>query len=121
MAMTGKRGRWAVVLLVGLVAPTAATAGPFFGDWSWHWHQDPDCPRGLYSPLHYWTTGLFRVRSYCHPSNLDQYPPGPATPVPIPIDVIPYPCRTTPPAPAIPYADPTAYFGRPAAMPSALP
>jgi hypothetical protein len=113
--MRGKRGRWwtALVVLLGMLGPSQAQAGPFFGDWSWCWHQAKDCPRGQYSPLHYWAPDIYRVRACIHPSNLDQYPPGPFPPVLPSYLFIKYPCRSVPPMPSPPYADPAAYYGRP--------
>jgi hypothetical protein len=115
--MAGKRGRWqvALALLFGLLAPSPAPAGPLFGDWGWLWHPAPNCPRGQYSPLHYWTPGVYYAREYVHPSNLDQYPPGPCPPVAPSFDFNRYPCRTVPPMPSAPYADPNSYYGRPIA------
>jgi hypothetical protein len=113
---------WAVVTLgLALAVPQIASAGPFFGDWGWCWHPCRDCPRGDYSHLHYWTVGLYKARAVFHPSSLDQYPPGPSPTPPIDYLYTPYPCRTTPPAPAVPYADPAAYFGRPTNLPFTLP
>jgi hypothetical protein len=111
------RWRWALVLGLGLFAAPAASAGPFFGDWGWCWHPDPHCPRGVYSPLHYWSPEVYYVRKHLHPVNLDQYPPGPSPPVPPTFQILRYPCRTTLPTPSPPYADPTAYYGRPIAPP----
>jgi hypothetical protein len=112
--MARKQGRWrtALVLWVGLLAPGTVLAGPYLGDWGWCWHPARDCPRGEYSALHYWTPGLYKVRMYVHPSNLDQYPPGPSVPVPATFETTKYPCRSIPTAPTAPYADPAAYFGR---------
>jgi hypothetical protein len=114
MPMAGKRGwLWAVVFGLGLLAPSPAQAGPFFGEWSWFWHPAPDCPRGQYSHLHYWAPEIYYVRKHLHPSNLNQYPPGPCPPVPPSYIFNPYPCRTLPPMPSVPYADPASYYGRP--------
>jgi hypothetical protein len=110
--------RMAVVLLA-LVVPSAAQAGPYFGEWTWFWHPDKDCPHGNYSHLHYWTPQIYRVRDCLHPVNLDQYPPGPFPPVPPAYLFETFPCRTTPSAPSIPYADPVGYFGLPPAPPAA--
>jgi hypothetical protein len=112
--MRSKRGGWRapVVLWIGLLAPGTALAGPYLGDWGWCWHQDRDCARGEYSPLHYWTPGLYKVRAYVHPSNLDQYPPGPSPSVPASFETTRYRCRSIPPTPSSPYADPTGYYGR---------
>jgi hypothetical protein len=112
--MTGTHGRWRalLVLLLGLLAPTPALAGPFFGDWSWCWHPSPDCPHGQYSPLHYWAPGVYKVRACVHPSNLDQYPPGPTPPVAPSYQYSKYGCPSIRPAPTSPYADPVGYYGR---------
>ncbi len=114
--MLGMRGWWAAVVVgLGLLAltPAPAQAGPFFGDWSWLWHPAPNCPRGQYSPLHYWAPEVYYVRKHLHPVNLDQYPPGPCPAVPPSYIYTPYPCRSVLPMPSAPYADPTAYYGRP--------
>ena len=112
--MAGKHGCWrtALVLLLGLLAPGAASAGPYLGDWDWAWHQAHNCPRGEYSLLHYWTPQAYWVRSMVHPSNLDRYAPGPSPPVQPIINLQKYPCRSLPPIPSAPYADPAGYFGR---------
>ena len=113
--MSGKHGCWlmAVVLLVGLLMPAAAKAGPYLGEWGWCWNPAPDCPRGMYSPWHYWNPVHYRIRGWVHPSYQDQYPPGPSPTPPIFTEVQPSRCRTQPPAPSPPYADPAAYYGRP--------
>src|SRR5436305_1534107 len=117
--MCARDGRWwaAAVLLLGLLAPSPAWAGPYVGDFSWCWRPAPDCPRGDYSWLHYWAPELYKVRAWCRPSYLDQYPPGPCPPVPVDYRYHDYPCRSTPPAPTAPYADPPAYYGLPPATP----
>jgi hypothetical protein len=107
----------ALALFLGLLLPSSALAGPFFGDWGWCWHQGRDCPRGEYSPLHYWTPEIYKVRACLRPSNLDQYPPGPFPPIPPTFEYFTYRCRSLPPMPTTPYADPPAYYGRPIAPP----
>jgi hypothetical protein len=116
--MRGKYGAligW--VLIVGLALPSAALAGPYFGEWGWCWHKSHDCEHGAYCPLHYWAPGVYYVREYVHPAKLDQYPPGPYPPIPPSFDYQKYPCPTTAPAPTLPYADPTGYYGREIAPP----
>jgi hypothetical protein len=112
--MAGKRGgRRAIgVLLLALLAPGTAAAGPYFGEWGW-WYHPKDCPRGWYSPLHYWAAELYRARACLRPPNLDQYPPGPCQPVAPSFDISRHRCPATFPAPSSPYADPAAYYGRP--------
>jgi hypothetical protein len=119
-AMFGKQGRWWAgwVLVLGLAAPGSVLAGPFFGDWSWGWRPAPDCQRrGDYSPMHYWTPGYYEVRSYAHPKNLDQFPPGPAAGIAPSYEFNKAGCQSISPAPSSPYADPTSYYGRPIAPP----
>jgi hypothetical protein len=112
--MSGKR--WGLllglVLLVGLCAAPAANAGYFIGYWGWHWNPAPDCPHPMYPPKHYWCVGYYKLRAWCNPSYLDQYPPGPSPAPPILSGVMASPCRTQPPAPTEPYALPQGYFGR---------
>ena len=112
--MDAKRARWwaGLVLLAGLAAPTPALAGPFLGDWGWCWNPAPDCPPGEYSWHHYWFVGRYKARMWLHPSYLDQYPPGPCPITPAPTEFEPSQCRTQPPHPSAPYAEPAAYFGR---------
>lgn len=115
--MTMKHGCVLALLLgsTALMAPATADAGRYFGDWSWCWHPGCDCPKGEYCPLHYWAPGIYKVRAYVHPSNLDEYPAGPCPPVPATYETIKYPCRSVPPTPMRPYSDPAGYFGRPVA------
>ena len=110
--MAGKKAGWAAALglLVGLLAPGAASAGPYLGEWGL-WYHPHDCPRGSYSPWHYWFRGYYRIRAFCNPSYLDQYPPGPCPPVEPSFEVKRYPCPPIPPAPHTPYADPVGYYG----------
>jgi hypothetical protein len=112
--MAGKDARWlaAWVLLLGLLAPRTARAGPYIGDWGWCWHPAPECERGEYSWLHYWAPDLYKVRAWVRPSNLDQYPPGPCPPIPPTYQFTTNRCLSTPPAPTAPYADPAAYYGQ---------
>ncbi len=98
--------------LLALLAPATATAGPFLGAYGWCWRPARDCPRRDYSPLHYWAPELYQARAYVHPSNLDQYPPGPAIPIPATFEFNKYRCPSTPPTLTSPYADPNAYYGR---------
>jgi|ERR1043165_630784 hypothetical protein len=107
----------ALVITLALLLPGTALAGPYFGDWGWCWHPAPDCPRRVYSPLHYWAPCLYQVRACVHPSTVDQYPPGPCPAVAPNFYFDPYRCRTTLPAPTAPYADPAGYYGRPVAPP----
>jgi hypothetical protein len=112
--MERTRGRWrtAVVLLLVLWAPSAALAGPYLGNWGWWWHPSPDCPPGLYCPLHYWAMRLYRVRACLHPSYLDQYPPGPCPAPPAPVQYRRSHCQGVLPWPTPPYAVPDGYYGR---------
>jgi hypothetical protein len=107
------RRRLMCVLLFGLLLPSSAMAGPYFGEWSCFWRPSPDCPRGLYSPCHYWLPEYYELRSCCRPVNIDQYPPGPTPPVAPSYLVNKWCCPTAPAAPTAPYADPSGYYGRP--------
>jgi hypothetical protein len=98
-----------LTLLAGLLLAGSCLAGP---DGDGFGRPCRDCPRGEYSPLHYWAPALSYVRAYVHPSYLDQYPPGPSPSVAPSYDVRKYPCPATPPMPSSPYADPAAYYGR---------
>jgi hypothetical protein len=117
--MAGKNGRWcaALVLLLGLLAPSPVLAGPYFGDWGWCWHQSAGCPRGDYCPLHYWMPTIYRVRGWVHPSNLDQYPAGPSPAVAATYLFDRSGCIAKSPAPTFPYADPSGYYGVPTTPP----
>jgi hypothetical protein len=117
--MTGNGLGWrlAWVLLLGLLAPPAALAGPYFGEWGWLWHPSRNCDRGVYSPCHYWTPEAYYLRMYCRPSNLDQYPPGPYPPVAPTYEFYRYCCPSIPAAPSTPYGNPTGYYGREIAPP----
>jgi hypothetical protein len=121
--MTGTQRRClaGLAMCVAMLAPSSAMAGPYFGDWTWFWHPSSDCPRGQYSPLHYQAMELYRVRAFVHPSNLDQYPPGPNSCAPSQYNFSNYRCRSQFPTPTLPYATPAAYFGRPVGLPFALP
>jgi hypothetical protein len=110
--MNGKQGRLALLgLVLGLLAPAGARAGPYLGDWGWCWHPAPGCPGGDYCFLHYWAPDLYRVKYHCHPQSVDGYPPG--LPVPPVSAVYHFPCKTYPAAPSPPYSYPEGYFGRP--------
>jgi hypothetical protein len=115
--MEVRRGRWwpALGLLVVLLVPKTAQAGPFLGDWGWCWHPSGDCQPTEYSWLHYWARDVFIIRACVHPSNLDQFAPG----LPVPVGAIyqPYSCRSIAPAPSLPYADPEAFYGIPLVPP----
>jgi hypothetical protein len=100
----------ALVLALGLRTQEAAHAGGCLSVFGWHIGRD--CPRSDYSPLHYWVPEAYKVRAYVHPASVDQYPAGPATPIEPIFETTRYRCRTLPPAPATPYADPAAYYGR---------
>jgi hypothetical protein len=111
--MDRRHDRWwlALLVFVGLLLPGSAHAGPYFGDFGWCWKPAKDCPHGEYSFLHYWTPTLYRAIYHFKPRYLDQYPPG--VPVPVSWETDPSRCRTQPPMPTHPYADPAGFFGRP--------
>jgi hypothetical protein len=112
-AMSGKRlcGWLGFALVVGLLIPAPAQAGPYIGDFGWCWKPAKDCPKGEYSFLHYWTPRLYQLCYELFPAKIAQYPPG--LPVDLSWEVDPSPCRTQPPFPSPPYADPAGFFGRP--------
>jgi len=112
--MAAKVHRWqsVLVLLLAFLVPSPAIAGPFFGEWSWCWRPAPDCPRGVYSPCHYWCPEIYYIRACVCPSNLDQYPPGPFPPVAPVYQFNCSPCQSAPAMPSSPYANPEAYYGR---------
>src|ERR1700681_3167735 len=106
--MSGTRS-WCVAMLVFAIGlPGVALAEP---ECEGARHSRRDCPRSEYSPLHYWAPTLYQVRACIRPSNLDEFPPGPSSPVPALIDVTKYRCRSIPPTPSSPYADPASYYG----------
>jgi hypothetical protein len=107
----------ALATVLTLVGSAPTFAGPYFGEWGWWWHPAPDCPRGAYSPLHYWAPSAYQLRAQIHPSNVDQFAPGPTPSVPPIYEIEKMPCRSTPPTPMSPYADPDGYYGRPIAPP----
>ncbi len=110
--------RWsAMALLLGLLAPAPLMAGPYLGEWSWCWHPAPGCSRGVYSPLHYWAPDLYKARACLHPSNVDQYPPGPCPPVEPSFLTFKSPCQSAPPITPLPYADPAGYYDTAPATP----
>ena len=119
--MGARGGRWwaALGLLLVLLAPGRAPAGPYLGDWGWCWHPSGNCTPWEYCWLHYWARDLYILRAWFHPSNLDTYAPG--VPVPISYEYFPYHCRSTAPAPTLPYADPEGYYGRPLVPPPTSP
>jgi hypothetical protein len=103
MKMTGKQlAAW--VLSVTLLTPASLLAGPEC--------KPGECPPNDYSRLHYWTPTMYVLRAYIHPSNLDQYAPGPSANIAPTFDTTKYRCPTAPAMPSSPYADPAAYFGR---------
>jgi hypothetical protein len=110
--MYGKQGRKREVLALALalLVPAGARAGPYFGEWGWCWKEAPCCPRGDYHPLHYWLPEVYRLRDLFHPAYLDEYPPG--LPVPTGFQEYVFFCRTHPPVPTPPYADPAGFYGR---------
>lgn len=97
-----------LILSMALLMPSTLLAGP---------KCKGDCPRSEYSRLHYWTPTLFLVRAYIHPSNLDQYAPGPAACIAPTYEFRKHRCPTAPAMPTSPYADPAAYYGRTATLP----
>ncbi len=104
--------RYVVLLVIGLMVPTQAQAGPFFGEWSWCWHAGRECPHGQYSPLHYWMPEFYEIRACVCPSNLDQFLVGPLPQMPPGYETMPYRCQSTPATGSSPYANPAAYYGR---------
>jgi hypothetical protein len=105
-------GKQLAVLIVSLtlLTPASLLGGP---EWN-----SRDCPRSEYSRLHYWTPTVYMVRAYIHPSNLDQYPPGPSSVyIPPTFETMRYRCPTAPAGPTTPYADPAGYYGRTKTMP----
>jgi len=110
------RCRWVgLVILMGGLVVSPATAGPYFGEWSWCWRPGPECSRGDYSRLHYWAPEIYKVRACLFPSHVDQYPPGTCPPVTASSVILKSPCQSTPSAPTSPYADPDNYYGIPIA------
>src|SRR5690349_20321895 len=92
--------RWlALAMVVGMMAPMTATAGPYLGEWSWWWQPERTCPRGTYSPLHYFMPTAYQVRAAVRPAYLDQFPPGPADDIAPSFDTECYRCPSIPPTP----------------------
>jgi hypothetical protein len=119
--MRGKWGRCglALALLLVLLAPRPVLAGPFLGDFGWCWHPSGDCQPTEYHWLHYWARNVYILRACFHPSNRDSYAPG----LPVPVGAVYFPasCRSVPPAPSAPYADPEGYYGVPTVPPPGTP
>jgi hypothetical protein len=99
--MAGKTGRWfaALVLVAGLVTPARVRAGLIFGP---RRGQDPDCPAGSYSPLHYWAPSLYTLRAQHHGSTAAMYAPVRYPHVPISYRITTFACPAINPA-APPY------------------
>src|SRR5262245_13138422 len=107
MAIKRLFGQAALAFL--FLAPGTAFADGLFSGWLFQPH---DCPRSQYSLAHYWIPEWYRARAVCHPSYLDQYPPGPHEPITPIYEFTRYRCRSIPPMPPGPYADPAGYYGR---------
>jgi hypothetical protein len=102
--------RFAAALLFTAVLSAVASAGPYFGPFFGDWCPPHDCPQGEYCPLHFVVPGYYRLRACVHPSNVDQYPDG--VPIMGTAELAKQRCRTSPPMPSSPYADPAGYYGR---------
>jgi hypothetical protein len=111
MTCKQRRGWIGLGLLLALLIPGRAPAGPYIGDFGWCWKPAKDCPKGQYSFLHYWTPLLIRFAQEVFPANVDSYAPG--LPVDLSWQIEPSRCRTMPPVPTPAYADPAGFFGRP--------
>jgi hypothetical protein len=109
--MIGKQLPWRIALVVGLLffAARPSEAGPYIGDFGWCWKPAPNCPKGRYCFLHYWTPTWYWVKYCLFPAYPEQYAPG----VPVPVGNIEQPsrCRTLPPFPSLPYSNPAEFFG----------
>lgn len=101
----------AAAVVIALLTPALSWAGPYLGEWGWCWHRAKDCPRGAYSPLHYWAPELYKIRANVHPSNLNQFPPGPYPAVAPTFQTTKFPCPIAPPMVPTPYQDPAGYYG----------
>jgi hypothetical protein len=101
-------GLAALVLALGLLAPTSARAG-----WYFDWHHDRNCPPSYYPLRHYWAPAVNYIRDRLRPSNLDEFAPGPLPPAEATYQMDRFRCPSMPPAPSAAYADPGAYYGRP--------
>jgi hypothetical protein len=109
--MARRHGSWlaALVLATGLLLPAGLKAGPMLQALL---DCDPDCPPGYYQRLHYWIPLYYQLRHYCHPVNLNQYPPGPCPAVAPSYQMQRFPCPYQHLSPTAPYSDPAGYFGR---------
>jgi hypothetical protein len=99
-------GKFAAALTITATLGALASAGPFFGDWC----VPHDCPQGDYCSLHFMLPGYYRLRACVHPSNVDQYPDG--VDISATAQTTKQRCRTEPPMPTTPYADPAGFYGR---------
>lgn len=90
--MVGKRWLAALLLMgIGLLCPAQAVAGSLLGPRA----QPPDCPRGFYSPCHYWVPTAYRLRDW-HGSRINMYAPPP--PLPPHYQILKTPCPAIEPA-----------------------
>ena len=105
--------RWlATFLLVTVIGPGVALAGPILGSDGWWWekHFEGDG----YSCLHYWTPSLYRWHAYCRPVKFDT----PADPYPlVPPGGQAYPFRDLPAKSAVPGSEKEAPQFMPLAEP----
>jgi hypothetical protein len=93
--MNRTAGKWlaALVVVVGLAAPASAEFP--FPPFQCPWHEGPDCPKGDYCCLHYWTPAYYRLRAYHTPP---RYVYGcPTDPEYSGVRITAYPCRAVSP------------------------
>jgi hypothetical protein len=89
-------------LAATLLSPGEGTAGPLVDHLL---GRQPDCPPSMYSPCHYWTPEVYRLRCFCHNDHpcLWQFPPGPSPSVPPSFRITQFPSPAVNPR-DVPYA-----------------
>lgn len=78
--------RLGALLAAFLLLPGPSSAGVLTGLFC------KDCPPSQYTPLHYWTAGLYRLYNCKHGPHVNQYPPDRQPYVTPGYEIIRYPC-----------------------------
>lgn len=91
--MDGMGGRtlWALTLAIVFVATAPIEAAP-------PGKNGPACPPVVYSPLHYWAPGLYRLRAWFHAPRISPYPVARCPHSTSSYEILTYPCPAEEPA-----------------------